>query len=63
MAIVDDEPQKKKARHEIGEDVTLLSEAELLDRVDQLKAEIARLEAAAGARRASRAAADQVFKL
>ena len=63
MAIVDDEPQKKRARHEIGEDITLFSEAELLARVEMLKAEIARLEEAAKARRASRAAADQVFKL
>jgi uncharacterized small protein (DUF1192 family) len=63
MAFLDDEAPKKKLKHELGEDVTLLSEAELLARVDLLKAEIARLEAAASARRASKAAADQVFKL
>lgn len=63
MAIVDDEPQKERARHQIGEDVTLFSEGELLARVEILRQEIARLEAAAAARRASRAAADQVFKL
>jgi uncharacterized small protein (DUF1192 family) len=63
MAFLDDEPPKKKTKHEIGEDLTLLSEGELLARVDLLREEIARLEAAATARRASKAAADQVFKL
>lgn len=62
MALVDDEPQAKTPRHEIGADVTLLSEAELLSRVELLQAEVRRLEAAAVARRASREAADLVFR-
>jgi uncharacterized small protein (DUF1192 family) len=62
MAIVDDEQQKRKPKHEIGEDLTLMSETELLARVALLQEEIGRLEAAAAARRASRAAADSVFK-
>ncbi len=57
----DDRP-KKKIAHEIGQDLALLSVEELGARVDLLKQEIARLEAAITAKRASRNVADQFFK-
>jgi len=63
MPIVDEEEQpKKKITHEIGQDLALLSIAELSDRIALLKDEIARLEAAMGSKRASRTTADQFFK-
>ncbi len=55
-------PLKKKTPHEIGQDLSLLSVAELRDRIDVLKSEIARLEAAVTAKNASRNTADQFFK-
>jgi uncharacterized small protein (DUF1192 family) len=57
----DDRP-KKKVVHEIGQDLTLLSVEELVERVSLLKEEIARLEADMTKKRATRAAADQFFK-
>jgi uncharacterized small protein (DUF1192 family) len=62
MAIEDDDRPKKKPVHEIGQDLALLSVEELAERIAALKAEIVRLEAALAAKRASRTAADQVFK-
>ena len=58
-----DEPERQKRVHELGEDVSLLSVAELKERVDALKAEIGRLEAAISAKEATRSAADTFFKL
>ena len=57
----DDRPKKKLA-HEIGEDLSRLSLDELAARVEVLKAEIARLEAAAVAKRDSAVAASSFFK-
>ncbi len=57
----DDRP-KKKIAHEIGQDLSLLSISELRERIELLKGEIARLEAAADAKAASRSAADSFFK-
>jgi uncharacterized small protein (DUF1192 family) len=57
----DDRP-KKKIAHEIGQDLTLLSVAELDQRVQLLKDEIARLEADKKNKTASRSAADAFFK-
>jgi uncharacterized small protein (DUF1192 family) len=57
----DDRP-KKKIAHEIGQDLSLLSLFELNERVDLLKEEIARLEAAAKAKSAAKGAADSFFK-
>ena len=57
----DDRP-KKKLVHEIGQDLSLLSVEELGERVALLQQEIARLEAASAAKRASRNVADQFFK-
>ncbi len=63
MAFIDDEPVKKKLAHEIGQDVALVSVDELEERIALLRAEIARLETEVGKRRASRSAAEAVFRL
>jgi uncharacterized small protein (DUF1192 family) len=63
MAAIDpDELPKKKVSHEIGQDLSLLSVAELSERIALLKDEIARLEAEAVRKRASQTAADAFFK-
>ncbi len=61
-AIDEDDRPKKKLTHEIGQDLALLSVAELAERVGLLKDEIARLEAEAARKRASQTAADSFFK-
>jgi uncharacterized small protein (DUF1192 family) len=53
---------KKKIAHEIGQDLSLLSIAELADRIALLEEEIARLEAVKTSKSATRTAADQFFK-
>ena len=58
----DEERPKKKIAHEVGEDLSRLSLDELAARVEVLKAEITRLEAAAAAKRASAEAASAFFK-
>ena len=66
MSVVEDDPfagrPRRKTVHEIGENVEFLSADELRARVDLLREEIARLEAAAKARDDSRRAADAFFK-
>lgn len=63
MAIGDDEERpRRKLSHEIGQELALLSVAELDERIGLLRDEIARLEAARAAKQASRSAADQFFK-
>ena len=63
MAIADeDERPKKKLAHEIGQDLTLLSAAELAARIGLLKEEIARLEADMARKQAVKSAADSFFK-
>jgi uncharacterized small protein (DUF1192 family) len=59
---IDDELPRKKLVHEMGQDLSLLSVEELADRIAALQAEIARLEAAMAAKKASRTSADQFFK-
>jgi uncharacterized small protein (DUF1192 family) len=61
-AIGDDDRPKKKIAHEIGQELTLLSVAELNARIELLRAEIARLEADIQKKQVSRSAADQFFK-
>jgi uncharacterized small protein (DUF1192 family) len=61
-AIDEDDRPKKKVAHEIGQDLTLLSVAELTERVTLLKEEIARLEANMASKHAQKSAADQFFK-
>lgn len=58
----DDLPRPKPSRHEIGQDLSLLSVHELDERIEQLRAEIARLEETKRAKLASRSAADDFFK-
>ena len=66
MAMEDDifgaPPRPKRTGHEVGSDVSTLSEAELEERMALLKAEIERLRTALDAKRASRTAADAFFK-
>jgi uncharacterized small protein (DUF1192 family) len=62
MPIEDDDRPRKKITHEIGQDLSLLSVEELTERVVLLKTEIGRLEEATIKKRASRDAANSVFK-
>lgn len=62
MAMEDDDRPRKKISHDIGQDLSLLPVEELTDRIALLKGEIARLEEAATKKRASRDAANSVFK-
>ena len=61
-AVDEDDRPKKKIAHEIGQDLPLLSAAELADRIALLKEEIALLEADMGRKRAVKSAADTFFK-
>ena len=62
MAIEDDDRPRKKVAHEIGQDLSLLSVEELTERIAQLNSEITRLQEALTKKRASRDAANSVFK-
>ncbi len=62
MPMDEDDRPKKKVTHEIGQDLSLLSVEELNERIALLTAEIARLEAAATKKRASKDAANAFFK-
>lgn len=62
MPMEDDDRPRKKLAHEIGQDLSLFSVEELTERVALLKTEIVRLEEAATKKRASRDAANSVFK-
>jgi uncharacterized small protein (DUF1192 family) len=61
-AVDPDDLPKKKISHEIGQELRLLSVAELTERVALLKEEIARLEAEKTRKHASKSAADTFFK-
>jgi uncharacterized small protein (DUF1192 family) len=61
-AMEDDDRPKKKVVHEIGQELILLSVAELQERILSLREEIARLEADITRKQASRSTADQFFK-
>lgn len=64
MALFDEEqPRKKPAVHEIGQDLSTLSVAELDERMERLRAEIERLAEARTKKAASLSAADAFFKL
>jgi uncharacterized small protein (DUF1192 family) len=58
----EEERPKKKILHEIGQDLALLSVAELKERIELLREEIARLEGAIAQKQASRNVADQFFR-
>lgn len=62
MALFDDEPKKKAKPHEIGQDLSLLSVAELGERIGLLRSEIARLEAELAAKGTTKAAAEALFR-
>ncbi|QCK88464.1 DUF1192 domain-containing protein [Phreatobacter aquaticus] len=55
-------PRPKPPAHVIGQDLAALSIHELKERVEVLKDEIVRLEAAVQSKSASKNAADSVFK-
>jgi len=62
MPLEDDDRPRKKISHEIGQDLSLLSVEELTERIALLSAEIDRLSEALTRKRASRDAANSVFK-
>lgn len=62
MTLLDDDKLRRKVVHDIGQDLSLLSVEELQARIALLGEEIARLEAAMKAKRASRDAAEMFFK-
>jgi uncharacterized small protein (DUF1192 family) len=63
MTMDDDlRPRPKPPAHDIGSDLGALSIHELKERVELLKSEIVRLEAAIAAKTSSKSAADSVFK-
>ena len=55
-------PTKPVRVHAVGEDLSRLSAGELAERIGQLKAEIARLEAELSTKGATKAAAEALFK-
>lgn len=62
MAVIDDEPRKKPATHEIGQDIALLSAGELTERIAVLRGEISRLEAELKAKDTTKSAAEALFR-
>lgn len=62
MAMFDDEPRKKPAKHEIGQDLSLLSVGELNERIGLLTAEIERLESELKSKGATKSAAEALFR-
>jgi uncharacterized small protein (DUF1192 family) len=62
MAIFDDEPKRPTPAHVIGQDLSLLSQDDLSERIAMLKAEIGRLEAELQAKDATRSAAEAMFR-
>lgn len=57
-----DEPKKKAPEIVIGQDISTMSEHELIARIAILEAEIVRCRDAITARRATKSAADAFFK-
>ncbi|CCE11945.1 conserved hypothetical protein [Bradyrhizobium sp. STM 3843] len=62
MAGEDDERPRKAVSHEIGQDLSILSVEELTARISLLQGEIERLQQAVAKKRASRDAANNIFK-
>jgi uncharacterized small protein (DUF1192 family) len=59
---LDDIRPVKKPEITIGEDLSLLSVAELEDRIQALESEIARIREALASKQSSKAAADSFFR-
>ena len=55
-------PPKKAKSHELGQDLSKLSVAELRALVDDLKSEVARVEQTLATKQSSKSAAKSVFK-
>ncbi|PZQ83931.1 MAG: DUF1192 domain-containing protein [Ancylobacter novellus] len=55
-------PARKPPGHDVGGDISTLSEGEIEERIEVLGAEIERLRGALAAKRASRVAAENFFK-
>jgi len=62
MSILQDEPEKKPVKHELGADLSLLSVDELQERIDMLRQEINRVEAEMMAKEKSKNAAESLFR-
>ena len=62
MPVEDDDRPRKKVSHEIGQDLSLLSVEELNERIALLSSEVERIKEAVAKKRASRDAANNVFK-
>jgi len=62
MAFEDVDKPRKKITHEVGQDLSLLSVEELSQRIALMTSEIERLQAAMTKKRASRDAANSIFK-
>jgi uncharacterized small protein (DUF1192 family) len=60
--LFEDLPKPRPRTHVVGEELSTFSVDELDERIDQLRAEIGRLEQARAAKEASRHAADGFFK-
>ena len=56
------EPKKKSKSHELGQDLSKLSVGELKALIDDLKAEITRVETMHAAKQSSKSAAEAAFK-
>ena len=62
MPTEDDDRPRKKVSHEIGQDLSLLSVEELNERIVLLSSEVERIKEVVAKKRASRDAANSVFK-
>ena len=61
-AFADEKPRPKPPTHEVGQDLSTLSLAELDERIALLEREIERLRAARAGKEASKVAASAFFK-
>jgi uncharacterized small protein (DUF1192 family) len=59
--IIDEEPRKRSAGHEIGCDLSAISADELRHRITLLEAEITRIKAEIDSKEAGKRAADSLF--
>jgi len=62
MPVEDDDRPRKKVSYEIGQDLSLLSVEELNERIALLSSEVERIKEVVAKKRASRDAANSVFK-